>query len=62
LQLAYDNDSMLELLEKRANALKDEKFDKANKIEDEMTALKNKNFERLISPFHFYATFHTEKA
>jgi hypothetical protein len=53
---------MLELLEKRANALKDEKFDKANKIEDEMTALKNKNFERLISPFHFYATFHTEKA
>lgn len=62
LQLAFDNDSMMNYLTKRADALKSLNFKKAEQIEVEMTEHKNKNFDELIMPRVFFATFHTEYA
>ena len=62
LQLAFDNDGMLKMLEKRANALKKGKFDTAKKIQKEMTDYKNENLDQLTMPQNFYCTFHTEYA
>ena len=62
LQLAFDNDGMLKMLEKRANALKKGKFAEAQKIQKEMTDYKNENLDELTVPKNFYCTFHTEYA
>ena len=58
LQLAFDNDKMMVLLEKRANFLMAGKFDDANKVEEEMTKLKDEKFDELTAPKAFFCTFH----
>ena len=62
LQLAFDNKEMMVLLEKRANFLQAGKFDKANEMEVEMTALKTAEYENLTRPKTFFCTFHQEHA
>ena len=62
IQLAFDNKQMLNLLEKRANALKAQNFEQVTKIQREMTEYKNKNLEKLITPKYFFATLRTEEA
>ena len=58
LQLAFDNTPLMRLLESRALALKAGKFEKARQIQEKMTKCKNDNFDELITPKLFYATFH----
>ena len=50
LQLAFDNDQMMSLLQKRANFLMAGKFDQANEVEGKMTELKNSKFDELTRP------------
>ena len=42
LQLAFDNDELMSLLEERANFLMAGKFNQANEVEVKMTELKKK--------------------
>ena len=51
---------MLQLLEKRAVALKSANFKKADEIELEMTHYKNENFEKITTPNTAYITFKHE--
>ena len=53
---------MQEFLAKRATALRKRNFEKARKIQQEMTDYKNENFEKLFVPKMFFCTFHTEYA
>ena len=62
LQLAFDNDKMLSMLEARGTALKAMKFEKAEEIQQKMTNYKNENFESITTPKAFYCTFHSEYA
>lgn len=48
---------MLKLLIKRASKLNNANFKAANKIEEQMTRLKNENFDKLVQPIYFYCTF-----
>ena len=50
------------MLEQRAIALKSAKFQKADKIEKEMTEYKNVNFERVTYPNSAYCTFKKDSA
>ena len=62
IQLAFDNDCLQSLLQKRGTALKAGKFDKAKEIQQELTDRKNARFKDLTIPRYFYCTFHTEYA
>ena len=62
IEFIFDNSSMLTLLEKRANALKSAKFEKAAQIEDQLTKQKNKDFDNITRPRLFYVTFKYEEA
>ena len=62
LQLAFDNDTMMNYLKDRATALRSGDFKKAEKIQEKMTEYKNKNFDLLTIPKLFYCTFHHEYA
>ena len=62
IQLAFDNNQMMNLLAKRANALRKRNFAKAKRIQEQMTKYKNENFEKLFIPKKFFCTFRTEYA
>lgn len=64
LQLAFDNDCMMNLLTKRGLALKAGKFEEVKKIQEQMTKRKNEEeiMERLFTPKLFFCTFHHEYA
>lgn len=62
IQLSFDNAPMLNRLQKRADALKSAKYEKAKEIQQEMTEYKNKHFDELTEPKYFFCTFHTEHA
>lgn len=62
LQLAFDNDQLMSLLEQRANFLMAGKFEKANEVEVKMTALKKEKYDVLTTPKNFFCTFHYEYA
>jgi hypothetical protein len=53
---------MMKLLAKRATELKSGNYEKARKIQEEMTAYKNEHFIELTRPKCFYCTFHHEYA
>ena len=57
IQFIFGNNKLLELLEQRADALKDRNFEKAGKIEEKMTKYKNENFEKLMRPIHALIIF-----
>jgi hypothetical protein len=48
---------MLKLLEKRADYLKDCKFEKAEKVESAIDAYKTKHYEALVTPTRCFVTF-----
>ena len=48
---------MLELLKKRYKYLRDANFEKAAKVEDRLTDLKEKEYENLTIPNTFFCTF-----
>ena len=64
IQMGFDNSKMMQFLEKRANHLKKLEFTKANDVEVQMTAYKNKgeNYKKLTTPTMFYCTFRHEYA
>ena len=51
----------MKLLEKRAIALKKADFKEAEKIEQQMTKVKNDNFEEIVRPRIVYVTFMHEE-
>ena len=53
---------MLKFLEKRAVALRSANFEKATKIEHEMTQFKDANLKMLLEPNTAYLTFKYEEA
>ena len=53
---------MLKFLEQRAVALRSANFEKATKIEHEMTQFKDENFKMLTEPNTAYVTFKYESA
>ena len=57
LQFAFDNDKMLNLLWKRAHALKKSNFKKVTKYETKLSKEKQENYEKIVRPTHFYCTF-----
>ena len=57
MSFTFDNHTMLHLLERRAEALKEAKFKSVAKIENKLTREKNRAFESLIRPNTFYCTF-----
>ena len=54
---AFDNRDMLKLLKKRYKYLCSASFDKAEKIEERMTQLKNQQFDDLVVPNYYFCTF-----
>ena len=60
LTFAFDNSKMLELLKMRAAALRASKFQVAEEIDRRLTEEKNKSFDRLVRPNHFFCTFRHE--
>ena len=57
LTFSFDNGNMINLLQYRAKAIHNAKFDIVSKIENKMTRLKNQDFEKLNVPNTFYCTF-----
>ena len=53
---------MLKFLEERANALKAADFNKATKIELEMTDFKDKHYDDITTPNTAYCTFMNHEA
>lgn len=49
------------LLQKRANALKKADYNEAEKIEQQMTKVKNENFDDIVRPRLVYVTFMHEE-
>lgn len=54
---AFNNREMLLLLKKRSEYLGKARFDKAEEVENQLTALKNEKYEELIIPNTFFCTF-----
>ena len=54
---AFNNHQMLELLQKRYKYLCDAKFEKAARVEDQLTNLKNNQYPNLTIPNTFFCTF-----
>jgi len=48
---------MISLLQKRYNHLCKAQFDKAEKIENTLTKIKDEKFEELVTPNNFWCTF-----
>ena len=46
----FGQGDLLNLLEKRANALKEGDYQTVKKVQDQMTKFKNDNFEELMRP------------
>ena len=57
IAFAFNNRNMLKLLRKRYKYLRQAKFDKAEEIETQMTALKDDKYEQLVVPNTMYVTF-----
>ena len=62
MQFAFQNATILKLLEKRAFYLRSANFKMVKQTEEEMTEEKNKNFEKLMRPNTYYCTFENETA
>lgn len=54
---AFNNRRMLELLIKRGKYLNNANMEKAEKVEKQMTKLKDEKYEELIIPNSFFCTF-----
>ena len=57
IAFAFHNREMLVLLKKRYEYLCKAKFEKAEKVEEQLTKIKNEKFDQLIVPNTFYCTF-----
>ena len=54
---SFNNSTLLQMLEKRAQALKFLDFERSTEIEYEMTEYKDKNFQKLTVPNRAFITF-----
>ena len=54
---AFNNRKMLVLLNKRYKYLCSAKFEKAEKIEAELTRVKNEEYDDLVVPNYYFCTF-----
>ena len=61
IEFIFDNSEIMALLQKRANALKKADFSEAEKIEQQMTKVKNENFDDIVRPRLVYVTFMHEE-
>ena len=57
IEFSFNNQKMLKKLVKRADLLKMGKFAEAEKIEQQLTTIKNKHFDDIVAPRSFYYTF-----
>ena len=61
VQYVFNNGKLLEMLEKRATALKAGDFKKVEQVQDEMTSYKAKYFDKLMRPRQAYICFQNQK-
>ena len=57
VHFGFNNKSLLDKLEARADALKDGDFDRLKLAQKDMTRLKNSNLEKLCYPNFMWVTF-----
>ena len=61
IQFIFGHNKLLELLQQRADALKNRNFDGARKFEDKMTEYKNENLQKLMRPQHALVIFQDDQ-
>lgn len=59
---AYDNAELIDLLRKRGHAIQHLKFEEVEKLEFDITSLKNRAYDKLTVPVCAFITFEHEEA